>query len=274
MDANLAANPFIDKLKPYSPQHLAVTYNRWHKLKYGWQTHLDLASVITCKVWSPIIFTHNQRIMDYYAVAYWCVLDFDAGDFRLVDAYDEFGDYHHIIGTTRSHQKWKDQAPPCDRFRVCIPWETPITCAFQYKKNLQRVVKKYGADIKSTDAAHPFFPCKELLSTSRDGKRMPVKQYKHDPPPKFEIRNLRRSDGSIFEPTWVKGLLQLGTKDGRNNAIFRVTKELLRYGAELDEISARIEGSALWQHDEPEASRRTIESAYNNLLKEMSNGQG
>lgn len=84
------------------------------------------------------------------------MLDFDDG-LTLADAAYMFGDYEGVIATTKSHQKDKN-GTVCDRFRVILPTDSPITLnASEYKDLMVQVMKKYPQADKSCKNISRFY---------------------------------------------------------------------------------------------------------------------
>lgn len=137
------------------------------------QWHSEYIEHVICKkVWSPIKWRDGVRKESHFLGAFMCALDFDSPQTNLEWARKTFADYNCTIGTTKSHQKEKNGVV-CDRFRVCLWFDEPITELEKYKHNMALLIAKYGADRACKDGARFFFPCVEIVE-SHDGDSIPA----------------------------------------------------------------------------------------------------
>ncbi len=195
---------------------------------YGsdYQRSLGLEEHICSHVWSPNIFKDGVRKEKNFLRSYWCVLDFDS-EMKLHEAIDTFCDCQHIIGITKSHSH------DHHKFRVCIPWDKPITSLALYRANIGRVINIHNSDVQCKDGARFFYPCKEIISTSKEGYTM-------------EIRGISSVSSSPLPPAsplpkslprWVKGVLRYGCQDGtRNTTCYQIGADMAKAGFNIDEI--------------------------------------
>lgn len=215
---------------------------------YGWGFRVadtdDVARLIngiSRFVWSGIVWQSGRRLQARFLSSDWCVLDFDTPEMTLAQAVNAFCDCRHIIGTTKSHQKEK-QNIVCDRFRVVIAWERRIISLDEYRYNMRRMLDNYPIDRKCLDGARYFYPCQEIVSFAEDGYRQEV----HAAPAESETPRTRRTLPGVIPP-WARSRLQQHIPIGdRNQTFFRVSKDLMRAGFGADEtydiINKRLSG--------------------------------
>ncbi len=128
-----------------------------------------LAGTIRAWAWSPIVWRDGIRKRTHFLGADWLVLDHDDGSVTLDDARTQWAEFTHVIGTTKSHQVGKGGLPPCDRFRVCILLDEPITDSRDYEALMHLAVKEFSSDKACVDGARWFYPCVEIISV-HEGK--------------------------------------------------------------------------------------------------------
>jgi hypothetical protein len=97
------------------------------------------------------------------------ILDVDNG-LTLKEAHQKFLPYNHIIATTKSHQKEKNGLV-CDRFRVILPTETPITLDSKECDILMRgVMREYNfVDQSCKDSSRFYYPAKDSIVVHKYG---------------------------------------------------------------------------------------------------------
>lgn len=194
--------------------------------------------------WSPIIYKENTRKQANFLKSVIIALDFDDGEMTLAQAVDNyFCDVRHIIGTTRSHQLEKNGII-CDRFRVILQLERPVTTAREYRWQMKCAVKKYPIDPQATDAARLFYPCNEIVSVS-DGELWEVYEVPSwfEDVKKFENR-LKPFEASKIVPSAVTIKLSRQIMKGERNAyFFGVGMDLMTCGFTLDETKAMVMAS-------------------------------
>lgn len=219
-------------------------------------TCASLARLITRYVWSPHIWDDGKRGEANWRGCCWLVLDFDDG-MSLWSAIAKFGQYRHVIGTTRSHGKLK-HGRVCDRFRVALLLETPFFDLTTYKRSVAPIVNKLGADRACTDGARIFFPCVEIESSSDEGEFYPVPIA----PPRAAAprpRGLPMSGRQLrFE---TQGIYSEGS---RNKEVFWWSCRLCEQGVAVEVAIARL--AARTSLDEKEVSR-TVRQAYATVAK-------
>ena len=222
--------------------------------------------------WSPIIYKENTRKQANFLKSVIIALDFDDGEMTLAQAVDNyFCDVRHIIGTTRSHQLEKNGII-CDRFRVILQLEKPITTAREYRWQMKCAVKRYPIDPQATDAARLFYPCNEIVSVS-DGELWEV----HDVPSTFENYEHKDKELAVYkdlkkipyqvECTIYSHVPKLGT---RNNFIFALFSDLQKLGVSYEKSLELFKSSAAFEtykadEDFVRSSLRTILARYKEL---------
>lgn len=143
--------------------------------------------IMLSDVWSPIVWRHGVRHRDNFISCAYLALDFDDGQWTLDSTEKWLADtgYAAIIGTSKSHQIEKKTPagvvqPAVDRFRLVIPFASPIEDRDLYEYNIRQVMQDIPTDPSCKDAARYFFPCKKITFT-RQGKRFPCITSKDDP---------------------------------------------------------------------------------------------
>ena len=209
---------------------------------YPWPDLELIAEQIVSNVWSPCIWRGGNRRKANFIECHMLALDFDDGKPSLAQAVEKYKHYQHIIATTKSHQKAKDDKPACDRFRLIVPFKEPITNISVYEYNMAVITHKTGADKSAKDGGRFFWPCVDIVSMSTDGVTATIK-------PIPEAKPEQRKD----VPWWrhpIKGPMSQRTKtfletgdlfmDGRNNCAYRVALDLLRHQWSAAQIKERL----------------------------------
>lgn len=120
--------------------------------------------------YSAGVFKNNYRNKDnYLCYSDLIILDIDDG-MTIKEAKEMFLAYDYIISTTKSHQKEKNGII-CDRFRVVLPTENPITLdKEQYSKMMEEVYKEYPfVDTVCKDASRFYFPAQNAEVYTHQG---------------------------------------------------------------------------------------------------------
>lgn len=225
----------------------------------------------------------GRRLKENFLYSDWAVLDFDEdNEVNLEQAINNvFVDMIHIIGTTKSHQIEKKGQPPCDRFRVLLPWKERIENSRVYRWNMELLAKKYPIDLKALDAAHYFFPCQEIKSISAEGYSLDVDPnvpMDFDSPidPK-EYRLYLEEKAKRFAitqrlPPWVEDFLDYGKliQKSRNVSCYVSALNLFECGYSFEEVvqalnRAPFDRTKKW-HDKE--LNRAVHSAYCRILKQ------
>ena len=120
--------------------------------------------------YSAGIFKNNYRNADNYLnYSDMIILDIDDGK-TIEEARNIFEPFDYIIATTKSHQKEKNGVI-CDRFRVLLPTEKPITLnKVEYSKMMKEVYKDFPfVDQVCCDSSRFFFPSKNAQIITHSG---------------------------------------------------------------------------------------------------------
>lgn len=120
--------------------------------------------------YSAGMFVDGHRKRDNYA-NYSDIIILDIDDGLSIDKASEImKPFTHIIATTKSHQKEKNGIV-CDRFRILLPCETPITLnSEQYSIMMKQVLKKFDfCDQVCKDSSRFYYPSKDSIVTHWQG---------------------------------------------------------------------------------------------------------
>lgn len=219
--------------------HNASVFTRGFKAVDTENSVYRFASCMRRFVWSPCIWKSGIRREANFLGAAWAVLDYDNGELTLEDAMRKFCDMEHVIGTTKSHRKEKNGVV-CDRFRVAIRFDKPITKIRVFRFNMWQLLKRQDeADQACKDGARFFYPCTKIVSLGCDGLLEEVTEevpqwFEHHTPPSV-IRDRMQPD------SWTKKQLSSVIPRGkRNTAIYGIAKDLTFVGLTESEILAVI----------------------------------
>jgi hypothetical protein len=110
------------------------------------------------------------------------VYDFDKGKPTVAEMTQQLAGYKHIIGTSMHHQLVKGDKPACDRYRVVLFLDKPITDIEVYKATLQAHAEMLGfhrlMDTQTKDVARYWRPCREIVSEQLVGADFPAVEPK------------------------------------------------------------------------------------------------
>lgn len=248
----------------------------------------DFVSIITKAVWSPIIWKEGLRRRDHFAACKYAALDFDDGRWTLDDAQRHCREnkFSFIIGTSKSHQKEKKTltgkvSPPCDRFRLVIPFDRLVTDRFEYEASMRHLTDVYPCDPACVDAARFFYPCKEIVAWFIDEAKLPVQdgavvaeELEAVEGRQAEAAALARETGII--PSWVAMVLRagVGPDQSRHQMSYRLGATLTGAGWSEEAVVAAIMRSpigAIGPGDVRRAVRNGAEKALEQL-KGAANG--
>lgn len=229
----------------------------------GWSA---LGRIMTSKAWSPSIWKDGLRGKEHFQVAYLVGIDVDEG-LSLNDAIEQCQklDIGVIVGTTRNHQKIKDNKPACDRYRLVFKYDRAITDYREYEHNVRVAVDFWGGDAAAKDAARFFFPCKEIVHISR-GADIYASEY--DPTPaaaKIATNNIRKYLRIKYDrtPRWISAFLESGQLcrgKARNQTIFVVARSMTELGFIAEDIINAIKAAPIDRHD---LTDRELDTAIN-----------
>ena len=237
------------------------------KLKVPFNKIMDL--VKSDFNYSAGTFENGYRNKENYG-GYSDMIILDVDDGMTIDkAHQVFLPYNHIIATTKSHQKEKNGIV-CDRFRILLPTETPITLnEKEYTILMRGIMKEFSfVDQSCKDASRFYYPSKDSIVSYRYGFINFVWQEYYEKELEYEkeqeeIRNRLRdfNNSARREPTYtfedtkedylrsilntdkLLKLLKFDTKfgaGGRNNYLYSVGCYLQENGMNDDEVSSSI----------------------------------
>ncbi len=233
---------------------------------------------ITKFIWSAIHFKDGERDEEHFISANWCVYDFDDGELTLEEACRIFCDRVHIIGTTNHHQIAKENSDTiCDRFRVLLKFTEPITDVAIYKYNMKMQVHKYPMDRKTIDGARFWWPCKEIVQSTRVDENQDdlfledvIKEI-----PKWFDKPINRTKKHGGLPSWTRWALEnVFPIREYNDHCHRVALDLYAHGRDEKEILEIILNSPTYKNKtiDSELSREiqdTIKNAVKKIHKRM-----
>ena len=209
-------------------------------------TMRDVARVMCGKRhWSPIVWTDGYRRSSSFGSCELLVLDFDDGTTGAAEFAESLraDGWRFVLGATRNHRVEKNGVV-CDRFRVAIPFSSPITDLATYKQNMIRILSAFPCDQGCTDGARKYRPCSSVIHFG-DGEPAVWLPYEPPPPPSPNamMRNrIMRAKNEI--PAWVHDAISSDTPGERNRRLFRVAAKLTQYGFEEAEVIRIIQSSA------------------------------
>ena len=212
-----------------------VFQRSFRKTEVEWE---DLLYIVLSH-WSPVVFKNGHRLgANFESVDVMC-LDID-GEFSLVEAYDLFEDYKCIIATTKSHQKPKGNAPPCDRYRVLAPFDRQITSAEHFKGVMQHWVSASKSDPTAMNPTPYFAPCLEVIH-AQDGLPIPAEW---EPKKDFQTKPKRIARTGVKKPKLTRNLDELHAGkcllelpgSGRHSLLVACAKDLYRQQFSYEEI--------------------------------------
>lgn len=139
----------------------------------------ELSNLITRSAWSPAVFAGDYRNLKNFEQLQLLGLDIDHG-VTLAEAREQFASWNCIIGTTRSHQKVKhpgepSEQPACDRFRIVLLLDRPITSDVEFKKVFAAWASMFPAvDPSAKDASRFWYSCQEVVFCNPTGRVVSV----------------------------------------------------------------------------------------------------
>lgn len=235
--------------------HLVVTYD------------LLEISKIACKgTWSPIVWVPDYRSEEYFRCASFAVLDFDEGPTKL-DIVKRLEGYQYFIGPSKSDGIFKGEKPPCDRFRLCVPFTETIWDLDVFKFNMARLARELGADTQPVHGAVPWRPCKSIQFISLSGrgfdvcKDVPVDQTVEAKKAASKT-SIERHKSNKTLPQYVFALLDGKQKKqgNRNKEIFRVACFFFKSGKSFSEVETMMKKLPFY-YDKEVGGPAAVESA-------------
>ena len=226
-------------MHPISIHDAPVNTPEW-KLDRGYRTApsyndpFELWEMISRFSWCPGVYKGGHKIGTKFIECSWMVLDFDDGEYTLAQAQREWCEHTHVIGTTKSHMKEKKGQPPCERFRLCVPWTETITDIRTLRHNLSLLGRERGADSQCFDGARFYRPCVDLVSCIYGDYTQEVE----DAPPEVP-RAAFRANGtrSIYTDQFLQGQVQNGH---RHRRALSAARELLEIGHTITAVENAI----------------------------------
>ena len=128
---------------------------------------------ITCRThYSNISFKDGYRKGDNFQGVSVLTLDID-DNFSIEEMKKKLDGYKALIVTTKSHQakeKGGKEIEPCDRYRLFLPLEVPITDGNQYKTIVTALIEEFQADKMCKDLGRFYYcnPKQEVHHLSGD----------------------------------------------------------------------------------------------------------
>ncbi len=208
--------------------------------KYGWRyvyapSAHELADYVSKYRVMTACVKKGIRLQKNFMFAEWLPIDVDDG-LSLAYALNHLKDYIHVIGTTKSHQKPKNDKPACDRYRVFLRLEDRTYNLDDYEYTAKKWAKLFQADDAVTGGHSMLCPCKPVsikyygqLVSLVDGaweKQKLMKAYK----------GKMDGYGNKVIPSWIKVLLDYGQPNNRNNTGIKVALTLVECGFSHDQI--------------------------------------
>ena len=136
------------------------------KATHGRVVDLDF-DIIKKTIWSPIIFEDNRRLKNNFIKSDFFVADVDHS-LCIEEAckrLDKFNIAYYLC-STRNHQMLKDDKyPPCDRYRVLVFMDKPITSLLELELcfNHMSLIFSNTLDSKAKLGSQFFFPCNGIV---------------------------------------------------------------------------------------------------------------
>lgn len=225
-----------------------------------------LILAITRFCWCPGVFLWNHRLQENFLYADWIGLDFDSGP-TLAEMTKTFSDMECIIGTTKNHQKWKKDEPPCDRFRVVLRLEHRCNDFRDYKATLADLIKEYDSDAAASDSSRFFRPCREVTYNTVGQAELYTQEIIEAPPYTPPVVT-RPSSGAFYKTPLYRSVESGAVVSKRNETLFLIGIDLRRQGLseseiwhEIDRLIPTIENSSDKKMNFPEKEKRSILSS-------------
>ena len=203
------------------------------------------------------------------------MLDFDSGEMTLGQAVEnEFPDYRHVIGITKSHQKDKNGII-CDRFRVLLEFAETIRDLDQYRQNMAALIREYGADNQCKDGARFFYPCTRIVSVNNDvdGEKVGVKPLvKTKRSSNVDYQHYKKL--GAYPPFVMRNLSNPIQEGSRDKTIYGVAKDLAKCGYPLSLILQEVSNSPTYtaaDADHQKRFERACQSGFHDGSKSKAN---
>lgn len=97
--------------------------------------------VISTTVYNTCVatFKDNIRRKENFIQSNLIVFDYDYEECTLEELEDWLSEYNYAVCTTRNHQKWKKDEPPCNRYRLLIPLSEPVLNTASYSATYDKL---------------------------------------------------------------------------------------------------------------------------------------
>ena len=194
------------------------------------------------------------------------MLDFDDGKMRQEDLQEQqqTWDFDSYVFSSQNHQKPKDGKPPCDRLRVLIPFDTPITNLSDLNAIKSVMLDKFGKDTLDptcVDAARYFAHGTSAVSSFVESRgALNWQELLEQHPVRQKPTAANNNNQAPFQK-----FIQLGEDSGnRDNACFQAACTLRDSGYDQSTANTLLKEGAdkctpPFPHDEV---KRKVESAY------------
>ncbi len=233
----------------------------------------SLAAIISTNAWSPGNFIERKRLISALSRIELLCLDVDSGA-TLDDATEQFKQYKHIIATSRNHQKEKNGVV-CDRFRVVLFLDSPISNDADFKATWETAFKRWPfIDKACKDSARFFYPSPGIISISESGRCYPVSIAVLAPTQQTIPESLSRNSekGELWKSTY-KFLAQGAPAGARHTELVKAVGNMREQGYSLGETFDLIEGMTQSENVDwtqvglSSIDRRTIERMFDREMK-------
>lgn len=261
-------------VEPYKP-NVASGF-----ISYKGDSAFVIKNIMLKYTWSPIVFKNAYRHEKNFESCEYIALDFDEG-VTIAEIAKKYADTWHIIGTTRTHQQWKSDKPPCDRFRLLLKASCVCEDLRAYKHTMSYFIKNQKADGKCFDGARLFFPCKQIVSEFYE-EDCYYEVWK-EPPPIEEVQARQREaiERAKFQASSYKGavsryalrwLMNEIPQGERSDTVWKLGKELCMCGMQYEEALSRILASPTYKDsvvspDTMKKIRSQLRSGYDQVQK-------
>jgi hypothetical protein len=211
----------------------------------------DLPDVICHFHWSQFAFNNELRAKANFRSTNLFVMDVDDG-LSLEDATVLLQPYKHIIATSKSHQKVKNQGkasekPACDRFRVVLFLSAPIVDEPTYTATWFAMQDQFPFNDPATkDTARFYFKCQEVVSTRIADGQLVTPSVSSRAVTLPAVLPATQPISVPTQATGARGNLSVATKNfmahgvasGFNAALYKAAKDYQQQGFSKQELIA------------------------------------
>lgn len=236
----------------------------------------DLAVIMQKYAWGAVVWNDGTRNGRSGGFSDWFGLDFDSPDMTLAEATKLFCDMQHVIGLTKSHQIEKVEkdgsiTAPGDRFRIALRWTSRIENKRDYEYNLERLIKKHGADKACKNWSRLFWPCTKIVAGSIEGY---TEDWVTAPPPIIRVTQGPQPDHKAFPISLQNKIIkaiEAPPKNGRHNLMCKIAFEIGALGYS-EQVALNIISSSPLREAE-EDYERSVGDAWRAGSQEVKNSQ-